>query len=826
MLDQSSLLEAKISLALTDALPVLSVSDSIVTLLGFSPDAFLDGRISLKSRIHPDDQDIADELFSRTIQHSPGTFNLRLRQANGRIRCIKGQYRKSLPESGHPVILELLLQDAKSLRQNLGKPPVADNLRAVMENTDDYIYFKDRNHVFTGASRILAALADPAEQWTDVFGQTDYDVFPEQYADRYYRLEKQVFSGMPVVHEVQEILTRDGQKVWADNRNYPIHDESGEIVGLFGVVRDVSEKNRAEEALTESEQRFRSIFEQVPMISVLGYDRDRRVIFWNPASEQLYGYARDQAVGRLVEDLIIPEPMRENWVRLISDFLGGGPAIPASELSRKKADGRLVKVFSGNALLRNRNGEPEVYCVDIDMSGRNQIAADLQHEDKFIKSVLDNLPGIFYLYAHPENRLVLWNKQHESLLGFEASEMSGRHVTDWFLPGYKDAVLRAIEEVMEFGESSIEAPLLTKEGHLLYFALSGVRIEAQDQSYYMGVGTDITERKKMEEQVRQLAFHDPLTSLPNRRLLHDRLSQAMAASKRSACHGALMFLDLDNFKSLNDVQGHKVGDLLLIEVAIRLKNCVREMDTVARFGGDEFVVMISELTMDKVESATQAGLIAEKIRIALSEPYLLKVKQDGEAESTIEYRCTASIGMTLFVGNDTSQDDLLKWADMAMYQAKDGGRNAVRMATESMQYVGEGTQVPADFAQLIWHSAYQCGNALIDDQHRSLFSDANRLLGTLLSGDPAQEAGGLIESLLRDVVQHFKDEEEVFTRAGFPGAAEHATIHRQLIESAAALANRFYAGSLNIGELFQFFALDLVSKHMLEADRAYFPYLK
>ncbi len=131
-----------------------------------------------------------------------------------------------------------------------------------------------------------------------------------------------------------------------------------------------------------------------------------------------------------------------------------------------------------------------------------------------------------------------------------------------------------------------------------------------------------------------------------------------------------------------------------------------------------------------------------------------------------------------------------------------------------------------DFAQLVWNSAYKSGNDLIDDQHRALFSTANRLLGALLSGESAQKVDGLIETLLRDVAEHFKDEEAVFIRAGFPEALEHAAIHRQLVERATALVNRFHAGSLSVGELFQFLAIDLVARHLLEVDREFFPYLK
>jgi diguanylate cyclase (GGDEF)-like protein len=189
---------------------------------------------------------------------------------------------------------------------------------------------------------------------------------------------------------------------------------------------------------------------------------------------------------------------------------------------------------------------------------------------------------------------------------------------------------------------------------------------------------DVTERKRMEEEVRQLAFYDALTKLPNRRLLNDRLSQTMAASARSNCYGALMFLDLDNFKSLNDTHGHEVGDLLLIEAADRLKSCVREMDTVARFGGDEFVVMISELGAEITQSIAQVGRIAEKIRVTLSEPYLLTIKHEGRTDKTIKHRCTASIGVALFIDHQAGQEDILKWADAAMYQAKEAGRNSIR----------------------------------------------------------------------------------------------------------------------------------------------------
>jgi diguanylate cyclase (GGDEF)-like protein len=139
-----------------------------------------------------------------------------------------------------------------------------------------------------------------------------------------------------------------------------------------------------------------------------------------------------------------------------------------------------------------------------------------------------------------------------------------------------------------------------------------------------------------------------------------------------------MFLDLDNFKPLNDAHGHAVGDLLLIEVADRLKSCVRQADTVVRFGGDEFVVILTNLSRDKAESVLEVETVAKKILAKLSESYQLTIQHSGMGDTTVEHHCTASIGVTLFLNHESSQDDILKWADAAMYQAKEAGRNTIR----------------------------------------------------------------------------------------------------------------------------------------------------
>lgn len=208
-------------------------------------------------------------------------------------------------------------------------------------------------------------------------------------------------------------------------------------------------------------------------------------------------------------------------------------------------------------------------------------------------------------------------------------------------------------------------------------SISAVRDDAGVTQHYIALFSDVTEHRRQEDQVQQLAFYDPLTQLPNRRLLADRLQQAMAASSRNRNFGAILFIDLDNFKPLNDQHGHGAGDLLLIEVTARLKNCVREIDTVARFGGDEFVVLLNGLDGERQSAIERATGVAEKIRHHLAEPYRINLAHQNQPGLYVEHHCSASLGVTLFIGHETAQDDILAHADAAMYQAKEQGRNRV-----------------------------------------------------------------------------------------------------------------------------------------------------
>lgn len=289
------------------------------------------------------------------------------------------------------------------------------------------------------------------------------------------------------------------------------------------------------------------------------------------------------------------------------------------------------------------------------------------------------------IFIADRQAVIQWaNPAFSTLSGYTLEETVGSHIRDLVKSGQQSADF--YEElwgtILDGRVWQGEIVNRRKDGSFYYeeMTITPVRIDSDEITHFIAVKQDISERKRVEAQIYDLAFYDALTRLPNRRLLNDRLVRALTASKRSGRYGALMFLDLDNFKPLNDEHGHEVGDLLLVEVAHRIGSCVRGVDTVARFGGDEFVVMLGELDKDEAESAARASSIAEKIRLALALPYSLTApsRVPGNETITLEHRCTSSIGVVLFMDHEATPADIIKWADLAMYQAKAAGRNNMR----------------------------------------------------------------------------------------------------------------------------------------------------
>jgi diguanylate cyclase (GGDEF)-like protein/PAS domain S-box-containing protein len=503
---------AEVTLHFThQAMPRVSfASPSIEGLLGYTAEQFLNGAVQWPDLIHADDQDVLTHLLSPTLSPATGFFNIRIRHLNGQIRCVRGDYALETHSQirGQTLCppeptLSLQLIDARHLHQRSAQL-LTPSFVAMMENADDFIFFKDRNHVLTGASQSLVDITLPAQHWTDLIGQTDYDLFPEAFADLYYRLEKQVFAGQPVAQEVQGYRASDGRTGWVDNRKYPIADAEGQLVGLFGIARDITQLKQAKESLLESEHRFRTIFEDLPAISVQGYDSARRVIFWNKASETIYGYSRQQAFGRQLEDLIIPEFMREAVVGAISAWTQGGPAIPSAELTLQGADGLPVEVFSSHVMLKNSHGEMEMYCIDVNIAERKKVERALRASESFLRTVIDEIPDPLTLKDH-EGNFLLGNRALARLYDTTPEAMVGKHDGDFGVPqALADFFRKNVQAIMAQGDTQVvlEDSRDAATGEVRHFrSIKKPFKNAADQDQILVLAQDVTDLIRTQKLV-------------------------------------------------------------------------------------------------------------------------------------------------------------------------------------------------------------------------------------------------------------------------------------------------------------------------------------
>ncbi len=438
-------------------------------------------------------------------------------------------------------------------------------------------------------------------------------------------------------------------------------------------------------------------------------------------------------------------------------------------------------------------------------------------------------PGIAIGVKGPDRRYQMSNEALQSLFGKSAQEFSGLSDAELFEPELAAKLQRGDEQIAMGAATACEEfdlsldgvsarylwlkfPIMGEDGKTRLIGTLMIDLALQEQATQLRQTLSQLQQANQELQVTvteldQLASTDKLTGAWNRRRLEEAVRNEMDRLKRYDHPLSLLMMDIDFFKKVNDQHGHPVGDLVLSKLAEVVQTTIRTTDALARWGGEEFVVLCPNTPLGT------AALLAERLREKIAQTDFPVVKD-----------VHVSVGVAECLAHE-SWDAWLGRADAALYRAKTCGRNQVQVASEITKRKRLGENVAANFVQLSWHSAYECGNAHIDEQHRGLFRDANQLLTAILDGRPAQEVSALIDVLIDDVVKHFHDEEVIIAAANYPGATEHAVIHRTLVNTAAELANRFHAGNLALGELFEFLAHDLVARHMLGADREFFPYL-
>ncbi len=534
----------------------------------------------------------------------------------------------------------------------------------------------------------------------DIIGVSHYEIFPE-IQEGWKSVHRRGLGGEEIRADEDCFERADGTIQWLRWEVLPWRTGDGAIGGIIIFSEDITRYKQAEEEIRNlnavleqrveertaqltaeivaREQLEQALMQYAAIIdssddAIIGKTLEGIITSWNCGAERMFGYTREEVLGRPIS-FLIPEQYQHEEVMLLEQ-IRTGIFVKHYETVRRCKDGTLINVSVALSPLRDHDGN---------IVGASKIARNITErkqaevELRIAAAAFETHDAIVITDANAN--IIKVNRAFVNVTGYSDEEVlgknprlmkSGRHDKAFYVKMW--------QQLLHEGSWAGEIWDKRKNGEIYprWMTITAVKDEQQKTTQYVGIFSDITDRKKNEELIRHLAFYDTLTQLPNRRMLGDRLGQAMAANKRSGIYGAVMFMDLDNFKPLNDTHGHVVGDLLLIEVARRISSCLREMDTVARFGGDEFVVILSELDVDETKSREDASIVAEKIRACLAETYNLTLQQENATGITVEHHCTSSIGVKLFIGHEASQDDILKWADIAMYQAKKDGGNSIR----------------------------------------------------------------------------------------------------------------------------------------------------
>jgi diguanylate cyclase (GGDEF)-like protein/PAS domain S-box-containing protein len=545
----------------------------------------------------------------------------------------------------------------------------------LIEAIPNPVFFKDANGRYLGCNRAFEGyIGVPRDK---LIGRTIFDIAPSEVAER-----SQVFDAALLeqpgtqVYEAAMADARDGARRDVLFNKATFFDPSGAVAGLVGVIVDITQRKQLEAATRSSAERLRAVIQAAPM-AIIARDLDKRIRMWNPAAERIFGWTEAQVLDTTTT--IVPDHLVDETASL-RDRAEAGETIILEDTQRMHRDGYLIDVTMTIAPILDGEGKVAGTMVTIaDITRRKQAEAALRESESHLRLAMDAAQmGMWYWecetdrFTYSDGLSVLFGR------GPDAPLVDYRELHRRLHPEDQDLFDATVRHAIKQGtDVQIDYRVVWPDGSIHWVANRAQVHRGPDGRAVrlVGVAMDISDRKIAEQRIAHMAHHDALTGLPNRVLLRDRIQQAIAHAHRNGTQLAVLFIDLDRFKTINDSLGHQLGDRLLQSVASRILVCVREGDTVSRVGGDEFVIVIPA-----IESAADASSVASKILEVLAAAFHLHGN---------DLHIAASIGISLYPGDGADAETLMRNADTAMYHAKDSGRANFQFFTQHMNVAAQ-----------------------------------------------------------------------------------------------------------------------------------------
>jgi len=557
---------------------------------------------------------------------------------------------------GNPTGFTCVARDVterRSLEQAIFKSE--ERYRTILEQMYDSYYEVDLagNFTFVNDSVCANLLCSKEELLGNNFS---FSVPPDEIKNMFLAFNQVFRTGHPNKAFSHKILRRDGTIIYAESSIDLRRDETGQPIGFRSISRDITERKQLEEALLEEKNFTDSVLDSMPGIFYTLNEKGN-IIRWNKNEEKVTGYSAMELSNMNALNTIAEEDRERVASKIGEVFSKGYSSIETQVLAK---DGSKTRYLLTGARVDIGN-KPYLVGMGIDISERLQAEQALKQSEERYRALFDSSLNLIYILDF-EGRFLDANHATMELIGYSKEEMSTLNVASLFDPEDLPVVLAMLNKAGVPGlyKELMEFKLRCKDGTYLYVEVQSSLIRRDGKPYAIqGIARDITERKMFEQKLSEMATHDFLTGLPNRVLLNDRFTMALAQAHRNKHRLAIIAVDLDRFKSVNDTLGHQAGDDLLKAIAIRLKESVRLSDTVARMGGDEFLLLMPELHM--IEDAKK---IIDKIALAFKEPFSIQGSR---------LNMSASMGLAVYPDDGEDMEALMRKSDAAMYNIKRHG---------------------------------------------------------------------------------------------------------------------------------------------------------